>query len=229
MNGNFSSRLQSAFACTVAAGTMFLAAFSPAEAQQRRQDRAGEFDFYVLALSWSPSFCASQRGDRNQQQCGLDKSFRFIVHGLWPQYEKGYPDFCPVSGPERVPRSLVEPLFDIMPSMGLIGHQWKKHGSCSGLSQGDYFAKTREAYDAVSIPAEFGEGRRELTVSPDEVEETFLAANPGMSRRGISTSCRGRQFQEVRICLTKDLKFRDCEEVDRDSCRASSVTVPPAR
>jgi ribonuclease T2 len=201
----------------------------PAEAQQRDRDQAGQFDFYVLSLSWSPSFCSTQKGGRNDQQCGLDKNFRFIVHGLWPQYEKGYPDFCPVSEPDRVPRAVGEPMFDIMPSMGLIGHQWKKHGSCSGLSQRDYFAKTRAAYDSLKMPVEFAEGRRELTLSPDEVEEKFLAANPGMSRKGISTSCRGRQFQEVRICYTKDLKFRECEEVDRDSCRASRVTLPPAR
>lgn len=201
----------------------------PAEAQQRDRDQAGQFDFYVLSLSWSPSFCSTQKGGRNDQQCGLDKSFRFIVHGLWPQYEKGYPDFCPVSEPERVPRALGEPMFDIMPSMSLIGHQWKKHGSCSGLNQRDYFAKTRAAYDGLKIPAEFAEGRRELTLSPDEVEEKFLATNPGMSRNGISTSCRGRQFQEVRICYTKDLKFRECDEVNRDSCSASRVTLPPAR
>jgi ribonuclease T2 len=201
----------------------------PAAAQQRDRDQAGQFDFYVLSLSWSPSFCSTQKGGRNDQQCGLDKSYRFIVHGLWPQYEKGYPDFCPVSEPDRVPRALGEPMFDIMPSMGLIGHQWKKHGSCSGLNQRDYFAKTRAAYDSLKIPAEFAEGRRELTLSPDEVEEKFLAANPGMSRDGISTSCRGRQFQEVRICYTKDLKFRDCDEVNRDSCSASRVTLPPAR
>ncbi len=219
----------SSFSSIAFAAAAFMSLALPAEAQERRQDHAGQFDFYVLSLSWSPSFCAGQKGGRNEQQCGLDKSFRFIVHGLWPQYERGYPDFCEVSEPDRVPRSLGEPMFDIMPSMGLIGHQWKKHGSCSGLGQRDYFSKTRQAYDSVRIPPELSEGKRELSLSPDEVEEKFLAANPGMSRQGISTSCRGRQFQEVRICLTKDLKFRDCDEVDRDSCKARSVTLPPAR
>jgi ribonuclease T2 len=198
-------------------------------AQERRQDRAGEFDFYVLSLSWSPSFCSTQKDGRNEQQCGTDKSFRFIVHGLWPQYEKGYPDFCRTSEPDSVPRALGEPLFDIMPSMGLIGHEWKKHGSCSGLSQGEYLAKTRQAYDSIRIPAEFDEAKGELSLSPDQVEEKFVAANPGMTAKGISTSCRGRQFQEVRICLSKDLKFRDCEEVNQDTCEASRVTLPPAR
>jgi ribonuclease T2 len=215
------------FAAAITLGALTLT--PPAGAQERGRDRAGEFDFYVLSLSWSPTFCASAKGNRNDQQCGLDKSFRFIVHGLWPQYEKGYPEFCPVSVPERVPRSLGEPLFDIMPSMGLIGHQWRKHGTCSGLDQGAYLAKIREAHDSVRIPADFSEAKSELSLSPDQVEERFLAANPGMSSKGISTSCRGRQFQEVRICLTRDLKFRDCEEVDRDSCTAALVTLPAAR
>jgi ribonuclease T2 len=214
-------------AVAMALGALALA--PSAGAQERGQDRAGEFDFYVLSLSWSPTFCASAKGNRNDQQCGLDKSFRFIVHGLWPQYEKGYPEFCPVSAPERVPRSLGEPLFDIMPSMGLIGHQWRKHGTCSGLDQRAYLAKIREAHDSVRIPTDFSEAGSELSLSPDQVEEKFLAANPGMSSKGISTSCRGRQFQEVRICLTRDLKFRDCEEVDRDSCTAALVTLPAAR
>src|SRR5215212_5317363 len=63
--------------------------FDPAMAQDGRQNAPGEFDFYVLSLSWSPSFCdaASERGNsgRNQQaQCG-GRPFSFVVHGLWPQ------------------------------------------------------------------------------------------------------------------------------------------------
>src|SRR5664279_6001869 len=61
-----------------------------ASAQDRRQNAPGEFDFYVLSLSWSPSFCeqASERGNggRSGAQCG-GRPFSFVVHGLWPQYE----------------------------------------------------------------------------------------------------------------------------------------------
>lgn len=213
---------------------LFFAFFaSAASAQERRPDYAGQFDFYVLSLSWSPTFCASQsggqRGGKNDQQCSTDKDFRFIVHGLWPQYEKGYPDFCETKEPGRVPQSLGEPLFDIMPSMGLIGHQWRKHGSCTGLSQRDYFGKLRDAFSRIKLPADLSRGDAAVTLSADQIEEKFLAANPGMSRRGISTSCEGRQLEEVRICLSKDLQFRDCAEVDRDGCRISQITLPPAR
>ncbi|MBW9087834.1 ribonuclease [Rhizobium wenxiniae] len=206
---------------------------SPVNAQERRQDRqqdrAGNFDFYVLSLSWSPTFCATNKGGRNDQQCGLDKQYRFIVHGLWPQHEKGYPDFCRTSEPERVPRGLGETMFDIMPSMGLVGHQWRKHGSCSGLGQKAYFEKVRAAFERVEIPADLSSGNRPLTFSADEIEQKFLGANPGMSRKGIAASCEGRQLEEIRICLSKDLQFRDCAEVDRRGCTISQINLPPAR
>ena len=66
-----------------------------AAAQDRRQNQPGQFDFYVLSLSWSPSFCeaAGERGTPPQQQCGA-RPYSFVVHGLWPQYERGFPEFC---------------------------------------------------------------------------------------------------------------------------------------
>ena len=198
-------------------------------AQERRQDRAGDFDFYVLSLSWSPTFCASKDGPRNAQQCGAMQDFRFVVHGLWPQKEKGYPDFCESREPDRVPQTLGKTFFDLMPSMGLIGHQWRKHGSCTGLSQAEYLAKTRDAYNQVKLPADLAGVSSSVKLSPDGIEEKFVAANPGMSRRGIAASCEGKRLEEVRICLTKDLQFRECAEVDQDGCRASSITLPPPR
>lgn len=187
-----------------------------------------DFDFYVLSLSWSPTYCATQQGGRSSQQCDGGERYGFIVHGLWPQYEAGYPEFCRNREPQRVPNALGETLFDIMPSMGLIGHQWRKHGSCTGLSQKEYLAETRKAYDRVRIPETLAEGEKQLTLSTAQIEGAFVAANPGMTTRGIAASCEGRQLEEVRICLTKDLQFRDCAEVDRRGCQRSQIDVPPA-
>jgi ribonuclease T2 len=57
-----------------------------AAAQDRRQNEPGQFDYYVLSLSWSPSFCeaSGERGAPPQQQCGA-RAYSFVVHGLWPQ------------------------------------------------------------------------------------------------------------------------------------------------
>jgi ribonuclease T2 len=56
----------------------------------------GQFDFYVLALSWSPGFCENS-GSRSRQ-CDSGRGLGFVTHGLWPQNEQGYPSFCEPSG-----------------------------------------------------------------------------------------------------------------------------------
>ena len=226
MAGNLKATAKTIFG----AALLFLSFGTPESmAQSRSSDRAGQFDFYVLSLSWSPTFCAAQSGGRNDQQCGANKDFGFVVHGLWPQYERGFPADCDTNGQDRVPRALGEQLFDIMPSMGLIGHQWRKHGSCSGLSQRAYFSRLREAFQKINMPTDVSKGDQAVTFSADQIEDRFVAANPGMSRRGIATSCDGNRLEEVRICLTKTLQFRDCTEVDRGGCRMGQITIPPAR
>lgn len=185
------------------------------------------FDFYVLSLSWSPAFCASDAGKNSRQQCGSGRKYGFIVHGLWPQNEQGYPEFCGKDREERVPEALGRTMFDIMPSMGLIGHQWRKHGSCSGLTQKDYLTTIRAAYDRVSLPGNISSGSSSQTLSADAIETAFVSSNPGLSKRGIAISCDGPKLEEVRICLNKDLSFRDCPEVDRRGCRATSTEILP--
>ena len=126
--------------------------------QDRRQNAPGEFDFYVLSLSWSPSFCeaASERGNsgRSQQaQCG-GRPFSFVVHGLWPQYERGFPEYCQRPSP-RLARNIMTSMLDLMPAPGLIFNEWDKHGTCSGLGERAYFETIRKARAAVKIPEQF--------------------------------------------------------------------------
>ena len=197
-------------------------------AQDSRQNEPGKFDYYVLALSWSPSFC-EQAGDRKsaQQQCGA-RPFSFVVHGLWPQYEKGFPEFC------QQPAPFIESpdhQRDARPDAGapLVIHEWRKHGVCSGLPARGYFETIRKARAGVKIPEEFLEPKTALTVSPDQVEDAFVKANPGLSRAGVAVTCSSTHLNEVRICLTRDLKFRDCQEVDRRACRRERLVMPPVR
>nr|WP_155905253.1 ribonuclease T2 [Methylopila sp. M107] len=199
----------------------------PAAAQGRGGGRAGDFDFYVLALSWSPTYCAN-KGDRpDGAQCGGNKSFAFVTHGLWPQYERGFPSDCFVTG-RNPTRAQVDELLDIMPSPGLIRYQWRKHGTCSGLDPRGYFEQVRAAYEKVVIPTEFQQATDQRDVSPAEVERAFVDANRGMKPSGVAVSCVRGDLQEVRICLSKDLEFRPCAEVDRRACRASRVSLPAA-
>lgn len=179
----------------------------------------------MLSLSWSPSYCAIEGADANRQQCGAEPAHGFVVHGLWPQNESGWPEFCPLDEADRfVPDDLGRDYLDIMPSMGLIGHQWRKHGSCSGLDQRGYLEATRAAWEAMAIP-EMATGR----VDPAEVEAAFVAANDGLPEDGIAIACADGHVTEARICMTTDLAFRACPEVDARACRASSLSMPAPR
>ena len=135
------------------------------------------FDFYVMSLSWSPSYCAEEGLDANRRQCGINRDFAFIAHGLWPQFVSGYPEYCTTSEPNRVPNALVDKIADIMPSAGLVGHQWRKHGSCTGLSQTAYLEATREAFERIAIPSAFTNALEPARTSAGEVEAAFINAN----------------------------------------------------
>lgn len=193
------------------------------------ENRSGAFDFFVLSLSWSPSYCLSDEGRDNRQQCGLSRRYGLIVHGLWPQYQRGYPEFCSTNHSDRVPESLGRRFFDIMPGMGLIGHEWRRHGTCSGLNQEQYLRTTRKAFEKIRVPDVLKDARRTRQLGTDEIEELFTAANPGMDRGGIAVTCEGNRLDEIRICLTPDLEFRTCREVDNDRCRVSTLDVPAIR
>src|ERR1700712_4190474 len=202
-----------------------------ASAQDRRQNNPGEFNFCVLSLSWSPSFCeaASERGNsgRSGAQCG-GRPFSFVVHGLWPQYERGFPEYCQRSA-EWLDRSIMTSMLDLMPAPGLIFNEWKKHGTCSGLGGRAYFENIRKARAAVKIPEEFLQLSETKTVAPADIEAAFVKANPGLTTSAMGVTCNRTRLSEVRICLSKDLQFRSCEEIDRRACRRDQVLMPPVR
>jgi ribonuclease T2 len=200
-----------------------------AAAQDRRQNQPGQFDFYVLALSWSPSFCEAtgERGTPPQQQCA-SRPFSFVVHGLWPQYDEGFPEFCQVPAP-RLNRNIVSSMLDLMPAPRLIFQAWDKHGTCSGLSAGAYFETVRKVRATVKIPDAYIDLKEPLTVTVDEVEDAFIASNSELTRDAIAVTCDNRRLREVRICLGKDLQFRSCPSVDTRACRREKMVMPPVR
>lgn len=212
-----------AFIRAMAALSLLLAFAGMTHSQQRR---SGDFDFYVLALSWSPSYCEAEGGKANHQQCGSGRPYDFVVHGLWPQYERGFPRECRTDQ-RRVSDRLVRSMLDIMPSAGLIGHEWRMHGSCSGLSQADYFGLVRKARNKLEIPQRFEGLGQEQQIAAPVVEAAFMKANPGLPEDGVSVSCEGKLLREVRICMTRDLQFRACGEVERRACNASGLRMPP--
>ena len=201
-----------------------------ASAQDRRQNAPGEFDFYVLALSWSPSFCeaAAERGRSGRSQVQCERPYSFVVHGLWPQYERGFPEYCQRPSP-RLDRNIMVSMLDLMPAPGLIYNEWDKHGTCSGLQQRAYFETVRKARAAVKIPPEFLDLTEAKTVAPADIEDAFVKLNPGLTNAAIAVTCNRTRLSEVRICLSKDLQFRACDEIDRRACKRDQVTMPPVR
>jgi ribonuclease T2 len=200
-------------------------------AQERSQSEPGRFVFYVLALSWSPSYCDAARDRRPNRapdrQCA-GRPFAFVVHGLWPQYERGFPSYCQVPAP-RLDRATVGNMLDLMPSPRLIFHEWDQHGTCSGLSPRAYFETVRKARAVVKIPTNYLDLDKSITVTPFEVAEAFVKANPGLSRAAMAVSCDGKRLTEVRVCLGKDFSFRDCAEIARRACRLNKVAMPAVR
>ena len=225
----FRSAIVSRLLISLAFTFVFLAGM--ASAQDRRQNAPGEFDFYVLSLSWSPSFCeaAAERGNsgrRPQVQC--ERPYSFVVHGLWPQYERGFPEYCQRPAP-RLDRNIMTSMLDLMPAPGLIFNEWDKHGTCSGLGARAYFESVRKARAAVKIPEEFLQLSEQKTIAPADLEAAFIKVNPGLSSEAISVICSSRRLSEVRVCLSKDMQFRACDEIDRRACRRDEVVMPPVR
>jgi ribonuclease T2 len=122
---------------------LLFAALPQAPAQDARQNEAGQFDFYVLSLSWSPSFCAAAAERDSSRaptlQCGA-RPYSFVVHGLWPQYDRGFPEYCQVPAP-RLDRGIVSSMLDLMPAPHLVFNEWDKHGTCSGLRAARLFRR----------------------------------------------------------------------------------------
>lgn len=213
----------------LAAALLVATQLTPARAEEAGANTPGDFAFYVLALSWSPSYCREKGGERDAEQCRSTRPYGFIVHGLWPQLEQGYPANC-IASPPRIEDRLVRSMLDIMPSFRLVIHQWRKHGTCAGLDAAGYFDTVRRAFAKVSIPAEFRQADRPREMAPVEVENAFVRDNPGLKRDMVAVTCRSGRLDEVRLCLSRDLAFRPCPEVDRKACRDTRrLEVPPAR
>ena len=187
-------------------------------------EKAGEFDYYVLSLSWSPNWCQLEGNARQSEQC--DEDHGWILHGLWPQFHRGYPSYCRTI--ERAPsRGMTADMADIMGTSGLAWHQWKKHGTCTGLSATDYFALSREAYGRITRPAVFRKLDQSVKLPANVVEQAFLKDNPEIEPDGLTVTCRDGHIQEVRICLSRDLAPVPCgQDVVRD-CTLSDALFHP--
>jgi ribonuclease T2 len=188
---------------------------------------SGHFDYYLMSLSWSPSFCETH--PEETAQCG-HQGYGFVLHGLWPQNQNGsWPQHCHTdTAPDEatVARTLA-----FMPSRHLIEHEWETHGACTGLDPHSYFDLADRAFASVKAPAELATPQKPPAITAAEVVKLFIEANPRMSDDMISVTCHdGFELAEVRVCLNKDLLTpQACGGRVRNSCRAGTLKIPASR
>jgi ribonuclease T2 len=201
----------------------------------QRQNVAGKFDYYTMVMSWSPTHCVTAQEGRDEDQCKRLDGLRygFVLHGLWPQYENGYPEACRIGRKPFVPKPVIDSMLDIMPSGGLVIHEYKLHGTCSGLDPANYYKLSRQLFTRVRIPERFRNPFETQFMSPSEVEAEFLQANPWLHPDMLAVTCGGpgNRLRDVRVCLSREGKGRACgqNENQRKLCRADQVHVPPVR
>ncbi len=212
--------------CTGAAGAR-------SHKRNRNRDResqsaaSGTFDYYMLALSWAPDFCALPNVPKDPRECGKGRHVNFVVHGLWPQNEQSRgPEHCGSASP--VSQDIIRVMLNYMPTEGLIQHEWTNHGTCSGLSAADYFAAVRKARDSVKLPNDFVAPAQQMQLSPSDIDTKFAAANPTFPKPAFKASCQNGALQEARICFDKNLSPRACS-VSAGECTAPTMIVLPVQ
>ena len=201
----------------------------------RAEDQPGQFDHYMLALSWSPTYCQNRNRNPKDTQCGRirARAFAFIVHGLWPQHKRGFPQFCRPQNRPLVPENVIAGMMDIMPSRRLIIHQYNKHGTCTGLAPAAYFKLSRTVYERVTIPQPYVAPKDAQLRALEDIVGDFIAFNAGLQADMIRVICRRgntNQLREVRICFDKNNAFQKCPQTKRQhACRPKKVYIPTAR
>lgn len=207
---------------------VFAASLVTARSHSHREDTTrGRFDYYLISLSWSPSFCELHPDET--QQCG-SKGYGFVLHGLWPQNRNGsWPEHC--HNDAAPDEKTIERTLAIMPSRHLIEHEWQTHGACTGLNAKAYFDLADDAFSRIKVPQALVAPKSDPTLSAADIIHAFSDANPGLDETMISVQCRdGSELEEVRICLDKDnLSVKACGGRVRNSCRYGKLKIPAAR
>lgn len=185
------------------------------------------FDFWVMALSWSPDYCATN-GQRDVQQCGLGRKLGFVLHGLWPQYNVGYPSYCSAA---KLPAELKARFPNLYPSEQLYSHEWEKHGTCSGLSPEQYLNVSGRYKESVTIPAGYRDLPQPARATLTDIKRDFVSVNSGLSDMSLAVFCSGsgRYLQELWVCIGLDGRPTSCSSEirsrERRSCQGKDFIV----
>jgi len=173
---------------------------------------------------WAPQFCSSHGSSASPTECDPQKHFGFVVHGLWPENTNGsYPQSC--STAKQVSQDIIDQMMPIMPDAGLMQHEWSKHGTCSGLSMQDYFNDIQKTFQQLQIPQEYRAPQQTVSARPSDIQQKFADTN-NAPRNAFVVGCTGSQFEQLQVCLTKDLQYRQCGS-GLQKCTRSQIQIRP--
>jgi ribonuclease T2 len=191
----------------------------------------GDFDYFLLALSWSPDYCLTS-GNDDPQQCAIGKKLGFVLHGLWPQNNLGYPSNC---SKDPMPAAVKAQFPGLYPNDALYTHEWEKHGTCSGVSAKEYLSFTQRLKQSVQIPEAYQSPEKPFRSSATQIKADFSSANSGFSADVFEPSCSGsgRYLKELYVCFSKEGQAVACSaEVHKTalkSCQGADFLVRNTR
>jgi ribonuclease T2 len=189
------------------------------------------FDYFVLSLSWSPDYCAAN-GSQDGQQCAIGKKLGFVLHGLWPQNNVGYPSSCST---EKLTAQIKTQFSGLYPNDSLADHEWEKHGTCTGLPAQQYLSLTRQLKKSITIPAEFTSPLAPFRSTSNKLIDAFTTANPSLTGASLAVNCSssGRYLSELYVCFSREGQPTSCSaEVEKNaakSCKNSDFLVRNTR
>jgi ribonuclease T2 len=207
--------------------TLALAVTPVVTARSRKQASStpGAFDYYLLSLSWAPTWCGQDPSRATSAECKPDRHTGFIVHGFWPESDTGKnPEFCGQAS--RVPDSTVKLVLPLMLSANLVQHEWAAHGTCSGLSSYAYFTALVQARGEVQIPVQLNSAAAPINLSPLEIDAQFAAVNSNFPKAAFRTACVNGMLEEERICFNKSFKPQACT-ANVSECGTGRISIPP--
>jgi ribonuclease T2 len=189
---------------------------------------SAQFDYYVMTLSWAPGFCDLGGKDTSSPECEEGSGQGFVVHGLWPDNEfRPNPEAC--RGQDATPADLDDE-HGVYPNDRLAAYEYRKHGTCTGLSAHDYFATVRSVRTRLKIPEMFQAPSEQLKMAPEEIEQAFMTANANLHPDNMAISCSNGELIDIRFCLAKDLSsYAVCRKVARHTCQRGSLVIAPVR
>jgi ribonuclease T2 len=209
---------------TVSAAFVAFAALA-VQARHHHDGQAGQFDYYILSLSWAPSYCLTHSDDG--AECS-GKGYGFVLHGLWPQYDSGgYPENCPTQF--HLSTAAAAKGRTIYPSERLMQHEWREHGTCSGLDAREYFNAADRATAVIKIPTVMQAPRSDQNLTAERIASQFQSANPQLPEGAMTVFCSHAELSEVRVCLTRNLEPRSCGRGVRSNCPRVPLSIPASR